>query len=233
VLADKAIQQIDAVLAEHSDCVEKSKRGDFGDAVREHFLKIKTRLKAAIDRLSPRDSEYRKSAEEVLKGSTGKALIGGASAITLNSHQYQSKQLVAILEAMKSDYAAGYMRTIQEMIHADLFSDFLEMAEHLSAEGYKDPAAVLAGSVLEGHLRNLCEKNGLPVPDAGAKPLKADRLNANLKTADVYSTLDQKQVTAWLDLRNNAAHGNYDRYTQEQADLMISGIQNFIARNPA
>lgn len=66
-----------------------------------------------------------------------------------------------------------------------------------------------------------------------ASRFKADRINADLKVANVYSGLDQKQVTAWLDLRNNAAHGNYAKYTQEQVDLMISGIQNFIARNPA
>jgi hypothetical protein len=31
----------------------------------------------------------------------------------------------------------------------------LEMASYLLAEGYKDAAAVLVGSSLEGHLRNL------------------------------------------------------------------------------
>jgi hypothetical protein len=117
------------------------------------------------------------------------------------------------------------MQSVTERVHAYRFSDFLEMAQHLSSEGYKDAAAVLAGSVLEEHLRKLCDKNGLSVTDANGKPLKADRINADLKGANVYSGLDQKQVTAWLDLRNKAAHGHYTEYTQPQVDLMISGTE--------
>jgi hypothetical protein len=219
VVPDTAIQQIDEVLAYHQK---------FPDSV-----EAVTRQKAAIERLSLKESAYRSSAEEVLKGSEGKAPFGSGAAIKLNSPHYQGRLLASILAAMREDYAAGYTQTISELIHADLFSDFLEMAQHLMSEGYKDPAAVLAGSVLEEHLRKLCDKNGLPVTDANGKPLKADRINADLKGANIYSTLDQKQVTAWQELRNKAAHGKFGEYTQPQVDLMISGIQNFIARNPA
>lgn len=213
-----AIQQIDEVLA----YCQGTPNG----------LEAVTRLKAAIDRLSLRASEYRRAADEVLKGSAGKAPFGTSTAFKLNSPQHQVNLLVAILAAMKADYAAGYAQTISELIHADLFGDFLEMAQHLSSEGYKDPAAVLAGSVLQEHLRKLCVKNGLPVTDA-AKPIKADRLNSDLKAAGVYSGLDHKNVIAWLDLRNKAAHGQYEDYTKPQVDLMISGIRDFLTRNPA
>jgi hypothetical protein len=118
-------------------------------------------------------------------------------------------------------------------IHADVFSDFLEMAAHLLEERYKDPAAVLAGSVLEEHLRKLCDKNGVPTVDAAAKPLKADQLNADLKKANVYTGLDQKSVTAWLDLRNKAAHGKYGEYVHSHVEQMISGVRDFLTRNPA
>lgn len=60
---------------------------------------------------------------------------------------------------MREDYEAGYMRTVEELIHADLFADFLERTDELVSKGYKDPAAVLAGSVLEEHLRKLAVKH--------------------------------------------------------------------------
>jgi hypothetical protein len=60
-----------------------------------------------------------------------------------------------------------------------------------------------------------------------------DRLNADLAGGNVYSKLDQKNVTAWLDLRNKAAHGEYDRYSAPQVGLLISSVRNFITRNPA
>jgi hypothetical protein len=45
--------------------------------------------------------------------------------------------------------------------------------------------------------------------------------------------LDQKQVTAWLGLRNDAAHARYDNYTEHQVKDMLSGITNFMVRIPA
>ena len=64
-------------------------------------------------------------------------------------------------------------------------------------------------------------------------PKKADRLNADLSSSNVYSKLDQKNVTAWLDHRNKAAHGLYDQCAPEQVVLLVSGIRDFITRNPA
>jgi hypothetical protein len=58
-------------------------------------------------------------------------------------------------------------------------------------------------------------------------------MNADLASAGVYTKLDQKSVTAWLDLRNKAAHGEYAKYSQEQVGLLVSGVRDFIARNPA
>ena len=40
-------------------------------------------------------------------------------------------------------------------------------------------------------------------------------------------------VTAWLDLRNKAAHGNYSEYNDNQVKQMIMGVRDFIIRNPA
>ena len=39
------------------------------------------------------------------------------------------------------------------------------------------------------------------------------------------------QITAWLDIRNNSAHGNYNEHNTDQVDLMIKGIKNFISIN--
>ena len=98
--------------------------------------------------------------------------------------------------------------------------------------GYKDAAAVIAGSTLESHLRQLSNRLGIP-SQATSKPKKADTLNAELAKARAYAGIDQKSVTAWLGLRNDAAHGNYSAYDKNQVALMISGIRDFIARKPA
>lgn len=58
-------------------------------------------------------------------------------------------------------------------------------------------------------------------------------MNSDLVNAQVYSKLDQKNVTAWLDLRNKAAHGKYSEYTKDQVSLLIAGVRDFLTRNPA
>ncbi|WP_234373997.1 hypothetical protein [Streptomyces scabiei] len=118
------------------------------------------------------------------------------------------------------------------MVHADTYSDYLEMADALLAKGYKDAAAVITGTSLEVHVRALCVKNGVTTAVAG-KPKKADTMNADLKKAGVYDGLQQKQITAWMDLRNKAAHGDYDDYDDTQVRLFIDGVQAFLMKYPA
>lgn len=140
---------------------------------------------------------------------------------------------IAILEVIAGELSGGWLFDIKSLVSAEVFADFLEMAEHLIESGYKDPAAVMIGSVLEEHLRQLCSRHLIAIveeKDGKFVPLKADRLNADLAKANVYAKLDLKLVTAWLDLRNNAAHGKYDFYTTEQVAQMLAGVTNFMSR---
>ena len=140
-----------------------------------------------------------------------------------------------ILSAAREELAGGWLTTTKGLVSAEIFSDFLEMAQHLLDEGYKDPAAVMAGSVLEEHLRQLCQKHGIPTEatkQGRPQPKKADALNADLAKKEVYNRLDQKNVTAWLDLRNKAAHGKYQEYTEEQVALMLQSLSDFMVRIP-
>jgi hypothetical protein len=110
------------------------------------------------------------------------------------------------------------------------------MAQHLLDEGYEDAAAVIAGSSLEAHLKQLCQKNNIDTEttvSSRIEPKKADLINSELTKAEAYTKLDQKSITAWLDLRNKAAHGKYEEYSKEQVSIMISGIRGFLTRNPA
>lgn len=138
-----------------------------------------------------------------------------------------------ILKAAKQEIDNGWLFTFKAIVSAEIFSDFLDMAEYLLKESYKDAAAIMIGSVLEEHLRQLCIKNNLSielVKDEISKPKKADSLNSDLAAAKVYNKLDQKSITSWLDLRNNAAHGKYEEYSKEQVNLMYGGVTNFISR---
>jgi hypothetical protein len=218
------LQQLDSLISEAHKFQHYIRQDRFGahyysDVPKSELADFLTRVVAAIERLAPSGSAYVQTLRETLPNRDP-------------IHVHRIDPYVGVLKALRADYDAGYLQSVTELIHADLFADFLEMADHLLEQGYKDPAAVITGSVLEEHLRKLCDKHGIIVSHGG-KPKKSVTLNAELAGANVYSKLDQKKVTAWLDLRNKAAHGKYSEYTKDQVALLIQSVRDFITRNPA
>jgi hypothetical protein len=137
----------------------------------------------------------------------------------------------------KGQAVAEAFAIASKRLNLSRFVDFSEI-DFLLSEGHKDAAAVMCGSELEKHLRKLCVSNGidvfLPAGSAGElQPKRAERLNAELASINVYGKLDQKHITSWLDLRNKAAHGDYHEYNAEQVSLMIQGVREFVTRYPA
>jgi hypothetical protein len=145
----------------------------------------------------------------------------------------QFEMILGIMRALRFDLEHSYLETLQELAHADLFSNYLDMASYLQTEGYKDAAAVLAGSTLEAHLRQMGHKSGISTVDGASNPKTAGRLNDDLAKADLYGRNEHKQVIAWLAIRNDAAHGDYGKYTGEEVKLVVQGIRDFISRHPA
>jgi Protease II len=217
---EEIFRQIDLVLEKHAKLRALSRHSDLSDLRDEgRGTSIAALMADTIRRLAPAESQYVRSVERLMK-------TFGASNPAVITH------LVGILSALRDAYENDLLVQFSELVHAEIFSDFIEMAEHLLQEGYKDPAAVVIGSVLEEHLRQLCVKNGVNV-DTGGKPKKADQLNAELAGNNIYNKLDQKSVTSWLDLRNKAAHGQYGEYTKEQVSLILLSVQDFMGRIPA
>jgi hypothetical protein len=145
------------------------------------------------------------------------------------SYESNGKKALGVLSAIQEQINGGWIEKTRGLVTADVFADFLEMAEHLLNEKYKDAAAVMIGGVLEGHLRELCLSKGISIELDGVSR-KADGLNSDLAREGKYTILDQKSVTAWLDLRNKAAHGKYSEYAIEQVALMLAGVRDFISR---
>ncbi len=129
-----------------------------------------------------------------------------------------------ILKAAKDDYENEQLFEVRRLIEAELFDDFLEQSEHLLNSGYYQPAAVIAGCVLEDGLRKLCEKSSITLP---SKP-KLDTMNSDLAKAGVFSKLVQKRITTLADLRNKAAHGQWDQFTKEDVVEMIQAIRRIM-----
>jgi len=174
-------------------------------------------------------SEYRSAVLSFLRNTFGDThpFYVEFERLTRGGTPYDVKEGRGILKAVKQEIDGGWIFTVKALVSAEIFSDFLEMAGYLLSENYKDPAAVMTGSVLEEHLRQLCLRNSIPTEAIKAgMPVskKAEMLNSELSGNNVYNKLDQKTVTSWLDLRNKAAHGKYSDYSQDQVSLMFQGV---------
>lgn len=129
-----------------------------------------------------------------------------------------------ILKAVREDIDGGYLKKVEDLVSADIFSDFLEMAVYLLQEGYKDPAASLGGAVLEDGLRRVATNKGIKFKTRE----DLNSLNQKLGAAGVYSRLTQKKVQVWIDVRNNADHGHFSGYEKSDVEDMLKGVQDLL-----
>lgn len=131
---------------------------------------------------------------------------------------------LGILMSAKDDIESGYLIQVESLISADIFADFLSMAEHLQKEGYIPPAASLAGAVLEDSLKKICQLNAIET----SKRDGIYDMNEKLAKAKIYNQIQYKNIDSWRAIRNAADHGKFDEFNNDQVKTMIDGIQLFI-----
>jgi hypothetical protein len=132
-----------------------------------------------------------------------------------------------IVLSARDEYQQGFLFETRTLIEAEVFEDFLEQAEFLLRAGYIGASAVIVGCVLEDGLRKRHNRVGLPPPE---KP-KLDLMNADLAKEGVYNKLVQKQITALADLRNKAAHGQWDQFSDADVTNMLSQVRSILVNH--
>lgn len=130
-------------------------------------------------------------------------------------------RLRAVFLAAKEDFEGGYLSSVRNLVQAEVFSTELEQARELHVAGYRAPAAVICGVVLEANLRALCEAHGLAIG-------KLDKMNADLAKVGQYNSLVQKRITALAAIRNSAAHGNFADFDDKDVLSMIEDVERLV-----
>lgn len=143
---------------------------------------------------------------------------------------------ISFLEAIKDDFEHGFLDKLGAMVESEIAADYMGQAEQLLADGQSGkydhvPAAVLAGAVLEKALRTLCDRQVPPVPTSkqDGTPKTLNPLIDDLKKAAAFNESKAKQLRAWADIRNHAAHGEFDQFKRSDVEPMVKGINTFLA----
>lgn len=210
-LSDRFDQLYDEILEIESTREKKYSelRGNYDVIDNEKTLTWKVKSKSLLIYACGKDSQHY---EEFIK------------AEKINGYQTQwdaFKKMKSVFLAAMDDYNNGYLTSIKNLIQADVFDSELEQAQELLSSGYKLAAAVIAGVVLETTLRDLCYQNSLPIG-------KLDKMNSDLAKAGIYNKLQQKRITALADIRNSAAHGKPEEFSDNDVTTMIRDIEQFL-----
>jgi hypothetical protein len=142
---------------------------------------------------------------------------------------------ISILKALKVDYENGFLGDLVAQIETEFAADYMGQAERLLPEGQLGrfdhvPAAMLAGAVLEKTLRDLCKRHDPSIPTVkdNGEYKGMNSMIDDLKRAGVYNELKAKQLRSWADIRNSAAHGQFDRFRRTDVEQMLKGIKEFL-----
>jgi len=109
--------------------------------------------------------------------------------------------------------------------YSKLSDDLLESAQHLLSKGFARPAGVMAGVVLERHLKNLLRKYNPPIKYTKSSTLS--KLN-DLCKETVYDLITWRKMQLLIDIRNFSAHDNTREPTKNEVDELIRGVKALV-----
>ena len=150
---------------------------------------------------------------------------------------------VAGARAVVRLWEEGGLRSPRLAIAHEIEGGLLDIADAQvrEAEGTSDAsskqlqlaiAAFLAGAALEDALRRLCDANEVAYD---TQRTSLSKLQAALyqpsKQITLITASDNKQITAWGDVRNKADHGQFAKLTFSEVLSMTVGVRGFIDRS--
>jgi hypothetical protein len=119
------------------------------------------------------------------------------------------------------DMLESLLTDIAGVLQASLVDDELEAARGLLKARYLRSAGVVAGVVLERHLKRLIENHKI----AFRKKPQIGALNDGLKEAGIYDVPEWRRIQRLGDLRNLCGHDGGRDPTVDEVDELISGVE--------
>ena len=130
------------------------------------------------------------------------------------------RQQVSIVKSIRERFGSSLF-DIRQLAQADLFDSELDAAKELADNKFTRAAGVLAGVVLERHLKEVCDNHGLTLR---RKAPQISHLNDALKDAQVIDTPQWRSIQYLGDLRNLCAHDKESEPTLDQIKDLLAGV---------
>ncbi len=141
-------------------------------------------------------------------------IVGPDAAIALFEQQ------LSIVKSVKKRFESSLF-DIRQLVQADLFDSELDVAKELNKKGFTRAAGAVAGVVLEGHLRQVCDNHTIVVKK---KNPGINDLAQLLKDSDVVDTPVWRNIQHLADLRNLCDHKRKTEPNKDDIDQLITGV---------
>jgi hypothetical protein len=113
---------------------------------------------------------------------------------------------------------------IQDLLAADLFDSELDSASELLKKKFYRASGVIAGVVLEKHLKSVCMKYGIKITK---KNINLSELN-ELLYKKIYELETFTEIQLYTGLRNLCSHNKDREPNAEDVQKLISGVNSVI-----
>lgn len=150
---------------------------------------------------------------------TGSNWLEQASAVVMAKLTTQ----ISILDSVRLRLDS-ILADIKGILQADLFDSELDAARDLLKNGHLRASGVIAGVVLEGHLKKVCLDHGLKVD----KNPTISTLNDTLKDGGVMGLPQWRRIQLIGDLRNLCSHKKDREPTDDDVQELLSGVDKVI-----
>ena len=147
-----------------------------------------------------------------------------ASQFKMEASYTELRQQVGIVESAKKRFESSLF-DIKQTLQADVFDNELDAATELNKNGFMRCAGAIAGVVLEGHLKQVCQNHNIATTKK--KPTIND-FNQPLKDNNVIDTAEWRRIQRLGDLRNKCDHPQEDEPTKEEVKELIEGVDKTI-----
>ena len=130
---------------------------------------------------------------------------------------------ISMLDSVRSRLDS-ILADIKGVLQADLFDSELDAARDLLQNGHLRASGVVAGVVLEGHIRKVCLGHGLQI---GKNPT-ISTLNDLLKDNGIIDLPQWRRIQHLGDLRNLCGHKRDREPTDEDVGELLDGVDKVI-----
>lgn len=168
-------------------------------------------------------------------GNTSQHYTCFKSEVTIPGSSRTKRGIGILTSAIRELQDNNWLETTRGSLTSEVLKEFMDMSRVHIENKAPVPAIILMTAVLEKHLRNFCQANGIDVinrQQSTPAPKRALQLASDGYKKKLFDRAQNKNLLSWLKLCDRINQDPASTVSTEQAEKMHRGIKRFLAATP-